>query len=469
MDIWSRLRRFAASARLWAPELYSLRTRFTIAAACSIAIVLAIVWLLLSLLYENHIERLVEKELETRLLEIAGSIALDDNDRPYMQVEPTDPRYQRPAGGAYWRVSEQGHTQLRSLSLWDSDIKPSKSLHVSPTGIAVEANGPGDSHVYLAERVVVLPGKNEAHQLRLGAALDIAFVERLKLSFERQVVLTLAIIGVTLSFGAWLQSTYVLRPLAQLKAQLARLHEGAAQRLTGPFPREIGPLIDDLNKLLTRQEDLVRRARERSGDLAHGLKTPLTILQIEARNAAERGESQTAASILEQVEAMKGHVERELSRARFSGAWAGGGVAPRKAVDRLIRIMQLMPYGDRVEWRNEIPESAVLRMDPDDFGEIVGNLLDNARKHARRLVRVTMLPQGNEIESCFDDDGPGISPDIRETLVHRGERARSDDEGSGLGLSIVIESLRQYGLTLAIRTSPEGGCRMAFRALRGFA
>ena len=457
------------TARLWLPELYSLRTRFTIAAACSIAIVLAIVWFLLSMLFENHIERLVEKELESRLLEIAGSIALDESDRPFMQVEPTDPRYQRPAGGAYWRVCENGQTLLRSLSLWDSDLKPSKTVHVSPSGVAVEADGPGRSHVYLAERSVVLPGKNGLHRLQLGAALDTSVVEQLKRSFERQVVLTLGIIGVTLSFGAWLQSTYVMRPLAELRAQLSRLHQGASQRLNGPFPYEVGPLADDLNKLLARQEELVRRARERSGDLAHGLKTPLTILQIEARNAAERGERQTAASILEQVEAMKVHVERELSRARFSGAWTGGGVAPRKAVDRLIRIMQLMPYGDQVEWRNDIPESAVLKMDPDDFGEIVGNLLDNARKHARRLVRATMQPNGSDVEICFDDDGPGISPDLRETLVHRGERASGDNDGSGLGLSIVIELLRQYGLTLAIRSSPEGGCRMAFRAPARFA
>ena len=450
-----------------APRLNSLRARLTLAAVVTVASVLAIVWLLLGAIFENHIERLLEDSLQSRLLELAGSVTLDEQNRPTLASEPTDPRYQRPAGGAYWRVDEDGKTVLRSISLWDFDIRPSKRVHLSPTGVATEERGPNGSTVYLADREVVLDGRDGPHTIRIAVALDTSNVERLRRSFERQVVLALGVIGVVLSLGTWIQSSFGLRPLKVVRDQLARVHSGADARLTGRFPSEIEPLVSDLNKLLARQEDLVRRARERAGDLAHGLKTPLTILQIEARNAEQRGDAQTAASLREQISTMKRHVERELSCARMSGASAGGGaiVDAHDTVDRLIRMVQRMPGGDAIEWRNDLPDGARLGMDPDDFGEIAGNLLDNARKHARSVVRVStdMGAEGRQVR--FDDDGPGIPQEDRDRILRRGEQATAEREGSGLGLSIVAEALENYGLAPVIQDSPLGGCRIAFPAL----
>ena len=445
----------------------SLRARLTCAAALTVAGVLAIVWLLLGVMFEDHIERLTEDDLQSRLLELAGSLTLDENGLPTLATEPSDPRYQRPAGGAYWRIDEDGKTIMRSVSLWDFDIRPTKRVHLSPTGIATEERGPKGSTVYLAERNVVLDGRDHPHKVTLAVALDTSDVARLRRSFARQVVLALVVIGVVLSLGTWIQSSFGLRPLKVVRNKLARVNSGADARLTGRFPSEIAPLVNDLNKLLARQEDLVRRARERAGALAHGLKTPLTILQIEARNAEQRGDAQTAASLREQIAAMKRHVERELSRARMSGASGGGGalVDAHETVDRLIGIVQRMPGGETIDWRNDLPDGVRLRMDPDDFGEIVGNLLDNARKHAKSIVRISVDAKTAEPRICFDDDGPGISRDDRDRIVRRGERATGEGEGSGLGLSIVMEALEQYGLALTIEDSPLGGCRMAFPTL----
>ena len=444
----------------------SLRARLTFAAALTVASVLAIVWILINIIFEDHVERLLEDDLQSRLLELAGSLTIDEDGLPTLASEPTDPRYQRPAGGAYWRVDEDGKTIMRSVSLWDFDIKPAKRVHLSPTGVATEERGPKDSTVYLAERDVVLDGRDGPRKITLVVALDTSNVERLRRSFARQVVLALGVIGVVLSLGVWIQSSFGLRPLKAVRDKLARVHSGADARLTGHFPSEISPLVNDLNTLLARQEDLVRRARERAGALAHGLKTPLTILQIEARNAEQRGDSRTAASMREQIVAMRRHVERELSRARMSGASTGGGalVEAHETVDRLIGIVQRMPGGERIDWINDLPNGARLRMDPDDFGEIVGNLLDNARKHAKSVVRISTEAKAAEQRICFDDDGQGISQEDRDRIIRRGERATDEGEGSGLGLSIVMEALEQYGLALTIEDSPLGGCRMAFPA-----
>jgi signal transduction histidine kinase len=448
-------------------RLRSLRARLTLAAALTVVGVLAAVWVLLGLMFEDHIERLLEDDLQSRLLELAGSLAIDDDGRPALVSEPSDPRYQRPAGGAYWRVEEDGKTVLRSPSLWDFDFTPSQRLHLSPTGVALEVRGPKGSTVYLANREIVLEGAASAHRLRIAVALDTLAVERLRRSFAGQVVVALGVIAVVLSVGAWIQSSFGLRPLKEARERLDRVQRGDEARMTGRFPAEITPLVDDLNKLLARQEDLVRRARERAGDLAHGLKTPLTIIGIEANNAAKRGDVRAAASLRDQVEAMNRHVERELRRARMSGASAGGGayVEARGTIDRIVRIMRPMPGADAIDWRNELPAAARLRMDPDDFGEIAGNLLDNARKHTRAAVRICLDVEAGTKAICFDDDGPGISPEDRERIIRRGERASAESEGSGLGLSIVLEALAQYGLALAIGESPLGGCRMSFPAV----
>ena len=445
----------------------SFRARLTSAAAVTSLAVLAVVWLLLGRMFEDHIERLIEDDLQSRMLEIAGLLQVDEAGRPNLVAEPADPRYQRPAGGAYWRIEEGGKTIVRSFSLWDFDFTPSKRSHLSPTGVASEQHGPNGSTVYLAKRDVTLDGVRGPHDLRVEVALDTSNVQRLRTSFERQTVIALGVIGLALSLGIWIQSSFALRPLNAIREQLNRIHGGLDSRMKGQFPQEIAPLVDDLNKLLARQEDLVRRARERAGDLAHGLKTPLTLLQIEASNAQQRGDARTAASLREQVAIMNRHIERELRRARMSGAAAGGGafVDARETVDRLIRTVQRMPGGEALAWQDQIAVDARLRMDPDDFGEIVGNILDNARKHARSRVRISVDSNANAARICFDDDGPGIPIPDRDRIIRRGERADADGEGSGLGLSIVIEALGRYNVQLSIEDSPLGGCRICFPAI----
>ena len=295
-----------------------------------------------------------------------------------------------------------------------------------------------------------------------------AHVQRLRASFGRQTVIALGVIGLALSLGDWIQSSFALRPLNADPGTTRRAFTSAAiLRMKGQFPREIAPLVDDLNKLLARQEDLVRRARERAGDLAHGLKTPLAIIQIEARNAEQRGDAKTAALLREQVAAMNRHVERELRRARMSGAAAGGGalVDARETVERLIRTVQRMPGGQSIDWLDELPARGAVAHGP-------GRLRRNRRQPSRQRPQVRQIDRSGlrrlagrgGRRSASTTTGRASRREDRERILRRGERATDDGEGSGLGLSIVIEALAQYGLTLTIGDSPLGGCRMSFPA-----
>lgn len=448
------------------PRPSSLRLRLMLLAAVSIGVTLTIAGLSLAYIFENHVERLMEQDLEVRWLELADAFALGADHKPILGKELTDPRYQRPNSGAYWRVTERGITALRSRSLWDQDIAPTAFVHLSPTGKAVEQRGPNGSTLYMMEREVTLDGGEEPRKFRLAVALDTLAVSALRRSFTNQVAVALGLIGVVLFLGAWIQASFGLRPLKLLRDELALLNRGSKPRLAGKFPEEVAPLVNDLNRLLARQEDLVRKARERAGDLAHGLKTPLTILQGEARKCETRGEFDTAASLREQIALMRHHIDRELTRARTFGATAAGGTLTdvHATVDRLIGLVRRMPRGEMIAWENEAPNGLRLRMDPDDFGEAVGNLLDNARKWARSSVRVSARISRNVAHIIVDDDGPGIPPEARDQIVRRGERAAAGGEGAGLGLAIVMDVLAQYDTALTITEAPAGGCRVGFAA-----
>jgi signal transduction histidine kinase len=446
----------------------SLRVRLLALAALSIAATLTVAGLSLAYIFENHIERLVEQDLEARWLELAGAFALDRERGPILTKSLIDPRYQLPAGGAYWRVSEGGKPLLRSRSLWDQDFEPEPFLHLSPTGKAVERRGPNGSVLYVIEREVRIDSGSPPRVFDLAVGVDTSAVSKLRRSFAGQVVLALASIGVVLLFGAWLQASFGLRPLTRLREELTLLNRGLKTALTGRFPEEVAPLVDDLNRLLVRQENLIRRARERAGNLAHGLKTPLTILLGEAHRARARGDVATSEILCEQIELMKRHIDRELMRARTSGAIAAGSVLTdvQKTVDRLIDLIRRMPRGDDIAWENDLPDNLRFRMDPDDFGEIIGNLIDNARKWAKSRVRVSAEVRGEAVRFYVDDDGPGIPPEAREEIVKRGERA-GEAEGTGLGLAIAMDVLNQYGQALEITDAPLGGCRVSF-AMKGW-
>jgi signal transduction histidine kinase len=441
----------------------TLRVRLLALAALSIAATLTVAGLSLAYIFENHIERLVEQDLEARWLELASAFALDTEHRPILTKALVDPRYQLPAGGAYWRVSEAGKPLLRSRSLWDQDFEPEPFVHLSPTGKAVERRGPNGSVLYVMEREVRLDGGSPPRVFDLAVGVDTSAVSKLRHSFTGQVVFALVSIGVVLFFGAWAQASFGLRPLRRLREELTLLNRGLKTTLTGRFPEEVAPLVDDLNRLLVRQEDLIRRARDRAGNLAHGLKTPLTILLGEAHRAQARGDLATSELLSEQVGLMKRHIDRELMRARTSGAIAAGSALTdvRETVDRLIDLIRRMPRGDDIAWENDLPHGLRFRMDPDDFAEVTGNLLDNARKWARSRVRISAEVRSDAVRFSIDDDGPGIALEARDEIVKRGERA-GEAEGTGLGLAIAMEVLNQYGEALKIADAPLGGCRVCF-------
>ncbi len=438
----------------------SIRGRLALVSAAVIASALTLAGFGLVYLFNTYIEKRVAQELRGRVLDVAGAFTLNDKGEPSLTRLPSDPRYRNPYGGTYWFVREGPVVVLRSRSLWDGDIAHNTGSQAVADNVS-RAIGPGNSDVYLLEKNVSLDDHGLRRSFVLGVAVDQTEVQDLSSSFGNELVTGLALLGLVLFSGAWLQARYGLQPLVLIRQQLTRLHRGEREKLDGPFPAEIENLAEDLNTLFSHQKDLIARARERAGSLAHGLKTPMTILYGEAGKLRRSGQPGPAQAITEQLDLIQQQVDRELARARAHGTSAGIGLQSDVSATavRLVALMQRMPSGDAIEWHLPPPGYQVT-MDADDFGEVLGNLLDNARKWAVTQVKIDAEPIGDgHVRISISDDGAGIPEALRSKVLERGE---SVSDGSGLGLAIVSDLIQPYGATLAVGTSQLGGARLSF-------
>jgi signal transduction histidine kinase len=277
-----------------------------------------------------------------------------------------------------------------------------------------------------------------------------------------EVALFVAGLSLLLWIAAAAQVRIGLKPLADLRADLARARRGVDGQLTGTYPTEVMPLVGDLNNLIGAQTGAVQRARARAGDLAHGLKTPLAVLDVEVRRLRERGEPDLADAISTELRAMTRVVERELARARIASGGFAAAVPLAPSIERIVRAVRRLPRGADLDWRVQCPPELVVSMDPTDLDELLGNALDNARKWANGVVSITARVDG-QVDLSIDDDGPGIPPEVRDRAVQRGVRLDESTQGTGLGLAIMDDLMATYGGQMRLDTAPLGGLRVALR------
>lgn len=256
-----------------------------------------------------------------------------------------------------------------------------------------------------------------------------------------------------------------LSPINTLRARLAGLHEGRDRRVEGTYPTEVQPLVNDLNALLDHREQAVQRAVAKAGDLAHGLKTPLAILALEAERARAAGHAEVAAAVTQQVDRMRRQVNYHLAHARAaaSGVAPGARCSIGESADGLTRAL-LRLYAERgIAIDSRVPPDLSVRVQREDLDEMLGNLLDNACKWGRSHVTVDASRTGTAVEIIVDDDGSGLVEKMREAVLQRGVRADEAAPGSGLGLAIVRDLAEVYGGSISLDASPAGGLRARLR------
>ena len=252
-----------------------------------------------------------------------------------------------------------------------------------------------------------------------------------------------------------------LSPVARLRERLADVHHGGAARVTGHYPSEIQPLVDDVNALLENQERTVRRAVAKAGDLAHGLKTPLALLASEADRAAGAGHTDLASAISQQVDRMRRQIDHHLAHARAaaSGATVGVRTLVAESAEGLARALGHLHSARSIQIDVQVPGDHAVRATREDLDEMLGNLLDNACKWAASRVRISSSVEDGAIQVDVEDDGAGLPEALRETVLQRGVRADEAAPGSGIGLAIVRDLAEVYGGRIALGTSALGGLR----------
>ena len=260
-----------------------------------------------------------------------------------------------------------------------------------------------------------------------------------------------------------------LASFAELRSRLIGVRQGRDKRLEGAYPTEVQPLVDDLNELLVDREQRVRRALTKAGDLAHGLKTPLTILNQHAERAAAAGQTDLAQAITQQVERMRRQVDYHLAQARASASGANSGARSHvmTSADALARTMTTLHAGRGISVDVRVPHDHFVRAQREDLEEMLGNLVDNACKWAKSRVEVRSLAEGGQIELVVDDDGPGLAAPLRETVLQRGVRVDEAAPGSGLGLAIVADLVELYDGSIELTGSSLGGLRAILRLPAG--
>jgi signal transduction histidine kinase len=309
-----------------------------------------------------------------------------------------------------------------------------------------------------------LPASLGGGRIRVAVAVDKREIATAARAFGADLAPALAGLALVLIAAAWLQVTIGLQPLDAVRRRLGEVRAGKTARLGSAFPDEVQPLTAEVDHLLEAQEQAIARARARAADLAHGLKTPLTVLASTAEDLRARGDRAIADEVASVADGMRRHVDRELARSRAGSP--GRSTTPqavRPVVDRVIGVLRRTPRGQDLEWRIDLDDRLAASADPQDLAELLGNLAENAAKWAAGTVCFTGAPDGDGMTLAVEDDGPGIAGDAVETALARGGRLDEAQPGSGLGLAIVSDLVEACGGSLTLSRSALGGLRAAVR------
>jgi signal transduction histidine kinase len=442
----------------------SLRFRLLGAAIAIIVLAVQFAGLMVLVLFERNVISLVHDELDTALDQLAASLTLQEDGRPSLSGELSDVRFRQRLAGRYWQVSADGQPVLRSASLGEGALQIESASGAGRNAWRQALVGPDKQKLYASIRRIA-PGPASRGQSAgpyvLVVAMDVAEIgalDALNSQLRSNVFMALGLLALILIAAAWAQVSIGLHPLELLRTGVENIRVGKARRLSDDVPTEVQPLVTEANRLLAAQEKAIEAARARAGDLAHGLKTPLTAVSMVAEKLRQRQEPELAEELEQQLTGLKAHVERELTRTRSA---ANSTVTQRTCVHplaaRLLRTMERLPRGDRLAWRLDCAPDFAAPVEEVDLAEILGNLLDNARKWARSEVIVAAKSAAGGVELAIEDDGPGVSEPDRALVMRRGARLDESVPGSGLGLNIARAVVEAYGGMMTLERSARGG------------
>jgi signal transduction histidine kinase len=445
----------------------SLATRLFLSATAWVVVILLITGVILSSVYRNATERAFDRRLNLYLRTLIAEVATPDEPPDHQFQSLGEPLFELPLSGWYWqivRTDEKAETRA-SRSLWDKKLPKMEEQGAELTAAGIRLgyiDGPEGQSLRVVERPIDLGADGKFLVSVAGDASEIFDEIR---AFDYYLGGTFAALGIVLLLTTIFQVRFGLAPLKRISEAIADIRSGRAERLEGDFPVEIAPLARETNALIDANREIVERARTHVGNLAHAIKTPLSVIVNEANAHAV---NPFASKVLEQADVMRDQVAHHLERARIAARVTIVGtvteVAP--AIEALRRTMEKIHRDRDITISVKADAQAKFRGERQDLEEMAGNLVDNACKWASSRVFIEVLlekaaePAAQPmLRIIVDDDGKGLSAAERAKVSRRGQRLDESKPGSGLGLSIVVDLAALYGGNLSLADAPIGGLR----------
>ena len=445
-------------------EAASIATRLFGSAAIWTTLILLVGGVTLASYYKQSVERGFDQRLHVYLKTLVAGVA----DGTFGREDPGsfgEPRFELPLSGWYWQITRLDRDPpeaTTSKSLFEEQL-PRLEQSAGEASVGARegyANGPEGRRLRMVERIVDL-GQDGRYLITVGGVA--AEIDKDIANFNFALLVSFLLLGLGLVVTTGFQVGFGLRPLKRIRSQLVEIRTGGRARLDGAFPREISPLAAELNALIESNREIVERARTHVGNLAHGLKTPLSVIA----NEANAGDGPFADKVREQAVLMRRQIDHHLERARLSAgvAFAGETSELKPIIEGLARTMDKIHRDRKLRITVAIPYDIRMRSERQDIEEMVGNLVDNACKWAASAVSITaerLEPQPGAARMArllVDDDGPGLTDEQAGLVLARGRRLDETKPGSGLGLAIVCELSAMYGGRFSLGRSPGGGVR----------
>jgi signal transduction histidine kinase len=442
----------------------SLALRLFLTATATTVIILVVTSFILSSLYRSAIERAFDSRLGVYLRVLVADIASpEETSSDTLGQSLGEPLFELPLSGWYWQVTRLDKTEVRSShSLWDGGLPHLEDRGIKADGAGARqgyVEGPEGQRLRVVERLIDV---GDAGRYLVAVAGDFTEIAEEQWAFDKALILTFSLLAVVLLLTTMFQVLFGLAPLKRISDSLHAIRSGRAEKLEGSFPDEIEPLSRETNALIEANKEIVERARTHVGNLAHALKTPLSVMVNEA-NA--RRDDPLADKVLEQAEIMRDQVTRHLERARLAARSTVLGsitdVAP--VANALARTMEKIYHDRAIAIDVRVQDGVQFGGERPDLEEMLGNLVDNACTWASSRVTIDVTSvradEASNLRFVIDDDGPGLSATDREFAGKRGQRLDETKPGSGLGLSIVTELAALYGGTFELGAAPAGGLR----------
>lgn len=447
----------------------SLRLRLLGGAALWILLALIVAGLVIGWTFRANVERQVQQGLVASLNRLVAQID-PFAPTPVPQDALPDPRYATPFSGIYWQVEDMASGETwRSRSLWDQVL----ATGAGPGGEQfVTLAGPDrQSLSALLREIRFATGDAQVRSFRVTLAENRALLDESINRFGIDLAVALAVLALALIAAAGLQVHLGLLPLQSVRAGIGAVRRGEAPALPPDYPAEVLPLVGEVNELLTQQQKSIDFARARAADLAHGLRTPLSVLKTLGASLASKGDAESAKLVDEIANEMDDRVDYQLrlSRLRLRTRAHQLSASLNEAVDRTVAVLVRTRDGERLQWQVDLSPGLVVDIDRHDLTELVGVMLENAAKWGKSTVRIEGRTEAGSAVLSIADDGPGLSEAEIAKLGVRGQRLDESRRGSGLGIAIALEIVAINSGTVTFGRAPEGGLsvRIALPLIEG--